>query len=387
MSASPGSLLVSQVVAGEEASLWVAKQFVADIKMFFPSLRVMAVEANRLLSLGEPLGRSVYFSGDLVEDGLSKASLSHSCVLLISQSGQTYPTLHAVRILAPICGENLWMLVGSEGTQMEMTLRKAYRSRGWSYKEDRVMVNHAGYRPAEPTSVAIIAAYHTLNVFLLRLLDAAVEEDCSETPKQTPSSPSTPAKPAITVMDSHGVREIRSMLVNSLHQDMVQITGCTDYGVPVDTAVHRSIVEQGERLGRHVKEPWTILIGVALYIVFSVVLGIPLVSLVVNVVAFMVGVHLEHFSLLHSEPDEKGGQMASWLIIVNMLDALLYVYMSKLLTWVLRLAQGRPLGARLGKRTMVIVDYPCIHMVSVNGALVVVMEDGGTVYMPIIRVL
>jgi hypothetical protein len=63
---------VPQVVAREETSLWVAEQFVADLKMLFPGLQVMAVESNRLLSLAEPLGRSVYFSGNLVQDGLSK---------------------------------------------------------------------------------------------------------------------------------------------------------------------------------------------------------------------------------------------------------------------------------------------------------------------------
>jgi len=76
-----------QVVGGEEASLWIAQQFVADVKTYCPGLRVIACEANRLLSLNEPLGRGVYFSGEMVEDGLSKAQLRKSCVLLISQVG------------------------------------------------------------------------------------------------------------------------------------------------------------------------------------------------------------------------------------------------------------------------------------------------------------
>jgi len=46
-----------QVVAGEEASLHIARQFCADLKMLFPSLHVIAVESNRLLALTEPLGR------------------------------------------------------------------------------------------------------------------------------------------------------------------------------------------------------------------------------------------------------------------------------------------------------------------------------------------
>lgn len=342
----------------------MAEQFVADLKMLFPGLRVMAVESNRLLNLAEPLGRSVYFSGNLVQDGLSKESLSTSCCLLISQSGQTYPSLHAVRVLAPILGQSLWLLVGTECTQMEMTLRKAYQRAGWVYGDNRVMLNTGGYRPAEPTSLAIVAAYHTLSALLLRLLQRAVDPSISSPSPSSSSSSSVPPS-LICVMHPHGVRELHSMVATILVEDMVEITGSSDAGDPVKSPVHQSIVEQGKLLGGHVREAWTVLLGVAFYICASVVLGVPLFFLLFNIVCMACGYGpFDHFSLLSPGMwRHRTSPLLALLLLINVLDALVYIYMAKLLAWALRLAQGRALGARMGKRALVIVDYPCIHQV------------------------
>jgi hypothetical protein len=45
---------------------------------------------------------------------------------------------------------------------------------------------------------------------------------------------------------------------------------------------------------------------------------------------------------------------------------LFFIYLSKNMVWVSRYLGGRPLLARHGKRTIVIVDNPCIHQLAEN---------------------
>ena len=42
-------------------------------------------------------------------------------------------------------------------------------------------------------------------------------------------------------------------------------------------------------------------------------------------------------------------------------DALVFVFLGKMFTWLDRWLNNRPLWARMGKRTLVIVDTPCVH--------------------------
>ena len=39
----------------------------------------------------------------------------------------------------------------------------------------------------------------------------------------------------------------------------------------------------------------------------------------------------------------------------------MYVFLVKIITWLDRWLMGRPMWARIGKRTIVIVDTPCVH--------------------------
>ena len=93
-----------------ENSLWVGEQFACDLRVIFPQLNVVTVSSNKLMGLGKPHPASVFFSGaDMV---LERRITSDTCVLLISQSGQTFPTLHAAQHLASIFPSRLWILTG-----------------------------------------------------------------------------------------------------------------------------------------------------------------------------------------------------------------------------------------------------------------------------------
>jgi hypothetical protein len=57
-------------------------------------------------------------------------------------------------------------------------------------------------------------------------------------------------------------------------------------------------------------------------------------------------------------------QSAGWIVfalVVQILDALFFVYIGKIIAKSCRVLYGRPIDARLGKRSLVIVDTPCVH--------------------------
>ena len=64
----------------------------------------------------------MFFSGGARLDGRTVSH--HTVVLLISQSGQTFPTLHATRLMVNLLRENVFMLVGGTNTKMEQTMKQ-----------------------------------------------------------------------------------------------------------------------------------------------------------------------------------------------------------------------------------------------------------------------
>ena len=104
------------------------------------------------------------------EGHLERRINENTCVLLISQSGQTFSTLHATHKLANIVKDKLWILTGCNHSKMEFALVDSYRRHGLPYAEDRVIDNKSGHRPAEPTSVAVAATWHSLTRLLMHLI-------------------------------------------------------------------------------------------------------------------------------------------------------------------------------------------------------------------------
>ena len=152
---------VDLLIGGIEASLWVAEQFAADLRNVFPKLNVITVSANKLLGLGSgmaeqvetlpnmddflaltttplthlsltlPLSphspyyvKQVYFPG--TDNFHAKRLHKRSCVLLISQSGQTFPTLHATRALTKLLPTRVWILTGCYHRQVDVCLSSCF---------------------------------------------------------------------------------------------------------------------------------------------------------------------------------------------------------------------------------------------------------------------
>ena len=64
----------------------------------------------------------VFSSGGVRLDGRTVSH--HTVVLLISQSGQTFATLHATRLMTNLLRDNVFLLVGSSSTKMEQAMKQ-----------------------------------------------------------------------------------------------------------------------------------------------------------------------------------------------------------------------------------------------------------------------
>jgi hypothetical protein len=109
------------IIGGVEASLWVAEQWASDLRSIFPQLNIITVSANKLLGIGQMNPSNVLFSGS--DTILERRITENTCVLLISQSGQTFPTLHATRRLAALTTDRIWILTGCFHSKMELAIK------------------------------------------------------------------------------------------------------------------------------------------------------------------------------------------------------------------------------------------------------------------------
>jgi len=137
---------------------------------------------------------------------------------------------------------------------------------------------------------------------------------------------------------------------------------------------HQKLTQQGKMWGRHLSEPWTMLCIAGAYIILSVGLGLPIFGLIGDLVVKIIksaGVPLGSGVLTFSPrvPSIIYKQSLAWTLtglVLQLADALFFVFLIKIFTWAYRLGTGRPLWARMGKRTLVIVDTPAVHQLLEN---------------------
>ena len=137
------------LIGGIEASLWIAEQWAADLRTIFPQLNIVTVSANKLLGLGSTSAFKAFFPG--TDTVLPRRINENTCVLMISQSGQTFPTLHATRKLSRLVKDKMWLLTGCFGSKMEQAMVENYKD----------MVNAA---------LCCIMLYHTVTYRAVRFI-------------------------------------------------------------------------------------------------------------------------------------------------------------------------------------------------------------------------
>lgn len=349
------------IVGAVEASLWVAEQFVVDLRAMLPELNVAAISTNKLLGFG---GHS---TEKLLEVVVPQKITEHTCVVFISQSGQTFPTLHATTKISNMVKDKMWIVTGCMNSKMEKAVRDTLRESGLPGSLPRVINNYSGNRPAEPTSVAIVSTIHTLTCMMLHIFTAA----------QSTNRESDVKVPLL--LDRNCMRDVK-MMRDSVIPNMIDIVGYDTLGVKsylprvdehgvMQPTTNERLIEQGKKWAEHVSEPWMVLVLAGTYIIISVGIGLPLFGAIARIIIEIIkacGVKVSEGALSFSvfNPDVIRNQPAIWTIlgvIIQFIDAVWFVYIGKMITWASRRYYGRPMWARHGKRTLVIVDSSCNH--------------------------
>ena len=106
---------IDVLLVGVVVSLWLAEQFAADLKTLFLGLRVAAISANKVIGvLGGNRGRVPATGFPFCR---SSAKLAAAIALAISHSGQTIPTIHAVRLLNAMMPGRVFAMVSGGGSR------------------------------------------------------------------------------------------------------------------------------------------------------------------------------------------------------------------------------------------------------------------------------
>ena len=377
--------VVDLIITGTEVSLWMGEQFAADLRMVFPLLNVKVVSANKLLGLGHLSPERTFFPGNGDSMALEhQIDRQYTACLLISQSGQTFPTLHAAFSLADfVDSDKLWLVTGTFNSKIEnVIIGECFRKREKVYINDRVFNNYSGHRPAEPSSVAAVATWHTLSHLLLYIIETVKQfnaelasdhrvsargpEDRYETFDGDESSQS----PMVMLLSEGCIGDLRSLLLENTVKNLENIT-------QESGETHTALVAQGRHWGAHIAEPWNILVFVGIYIILSVGLNLPIFGLLADLVVVIIRAAggLEDqptsFRLVFPMryPSVVFSQPVAWTVvgaILQFADALWFVFLAKIFTWGDRWFRNRALSARMGKRSIVIVDQPVVHQMLEN---------------------
>ena len=154
--------------------------------------------------------------------------------------------------------------------------------------------------------------------------------------------------------------------------------GYDEEGFPLpahERAVHDDLVAQGVRWGAHINEPWNVLVLVGCFIFITIGFGLTPFAVLGTIIreciqAGQPNIDPRHQHLISASPQHPSqftAQNPLWSIfgfVIQMCDAMLYVYCGKLITVGCRWLDSRPMQARSGKRTIVIVDTPCVHQLT-----------------------
>jgi hypothetical protein len=428
------------LVLGIEVSLFIAEQFAADVGACVPGLRANALSANKFLG-----GEAVLFGSYTAKASSVEAlAVASTTVLVVSHSGQTYPCLKATkRLVDALGGENVFILVGggqgitggedsageavdAEHTEMGSILMEYHKqnvSSDGTSGSDHIFCNLSGFRPAEPSSVALVAAHHTLTelcIFLTKPLDESLLLGGNEAGAGAGAGGDRESLlhsedlAYANASGAAGARKTRAeKKVAQFHKDVVGLVEPSIKNMErivgrdsldrrlrteawqVDVALgrrrrqhsgggggtearylplskipgaHAALVRLGRRWGHHLSEGWRTLFLVGVYIVVSVLCQVPVWRSLLNAFVLVAGGDDEGCFDSFTVWDVTGGLLRDdcdgfaklMSVLVPLLDGITYVLTPVFFARLLRWFEGRPLYHRFGKRTLVIADNPFV---------------------------
>lgn len=317
---------------------------------------------------------------------------------------------------------------------MEQVLLESYHENNLKYLRNRVFNNYSGHRPAEPSSLAAVATWHTLSRLQLELI-LTVRKMCPYARVLHPweydyyaskiqrwfrrnkrsythsddtqngrimkrqnamkhsnmNSLFHKSQPIVMLLSDGCIEDMKSLISENVLPNISNIVGFDRFRKPlkssatlskideINPSIHDKLVEQGIMWSQHVNEPWNMLVLSGLYILVSVGLGLPIIGLFCDAILKVIRVSSTSYAISSTStsilaftprfPSIIRDQSAAYTLIglvIQCLDAIFFIYITKNMTRISRWLNGRPYFARHGKRTVVIVDNPCIHQLTEN---------------------
>ena len=321
---------VDLLIIGIENSLWLGERFAQDLKTIFPLLNVKTLSSNQTLKK--------------LRDFKSLHLGKYSLVLAISQSGQTFPTLHATHGFDELCREGvigeLFIMTGELSSLMGSAIGQPYY-KGAAFGR-RIFINGSGRRTAEPSTVAVAAAQQTLTELLFRIAKQIRQAFLD-------------SNPFGMTLTAESLLVLETIKSDFLTKSVVSIIGTSASGVAIKSPENQKLISRGRKWALNITETpfaWGIhalyvLITVGWVIPFGYT--IPLIQTIFRLIIFAAGLPNNLFLLVLIAP------------FVTLADIAIYIFGPWLWTLGLRYFQGRQLLARTGKRTLIIGDVPWVH--------------------------
>ena len=356
---------VDLLITGCEVSLWIGEQFASDLHNAFPKLKIVTMSANKLLAqLGQAF--PVPNTGFLFNE--TSYNFSDSNVLLISHSGGTFATLNVSNLLKGFTA-NLFVVTSEWDTQIAKSVRAGRPGAVGSKFQlnSYVFTTFCGCRPAEPVTLTAVATHQVLTQVLLYLMYAVRYH--------------MPKKPQLGG-STYTIQEVQEL--EGLNQDSMNVIEAitrpsvpTDNGRLVNGKCRHRLLKQGRYWAQHILEGPIAWILSMIYIVVTVTVGATPLSAIVGVIAGAVrqeeqlpcegvvatdasGTVVALGTGLSFTCATDSGPSAPHRHIVGFIDSMIYTFLPIWMTWLLRLAQGRPWLHRVNGRSLLIGDIPWV---------------------------
>ncbi len=352
------------VIIGEETSLFHADNMASSLSLLLGnSLKIHSLSSNDILeSRTDVEEETVYFQKD---KGINGKIGSHTIVLCISQSGQTFSSAMAMNLLSRIT-EKSFVLTGEVDSQMGRTIGQKYSKN--SVFSNRIFTNKTGYRPAETSTISSLATHFSLNEILLHTAEK-ISGDPSLSYKIHIHKESLEVMKSI---NSRNLKENADPLFNPLSK------------------IRSAIVKEGQKWADYITEGGVSWLVVKLTVFGCVGLGVfPAYVLAAFFILAFIKESLAFIKTLSSAKDSPKSVLSQFkrfmgvfgativfaglsfalasplvipffsLTINPWISAVIYAFISEIFIIALRFIQGRPLLDRMyGSKTFVLSDTP-----------------------------
>lgn len=318
---------VDILVTGCEVSLWLGEQFVSDLQQSFPKLVIKSESSNKLLGLfgqefampctGFPISQRVMDIKDAI-------------IIIISHSGGTFGPLACSNLLQSF-SSSIFVVTSEWDTQIGKQLRSMYSD---DLLSSRIFSTNVGVRPAEPSSVSVVATHQLLTNIFEHICITIISE-----PQFRHASGAIITERDLQTLERCNRDNLRALgeIVGVRSTVRVRVS----YQVhEKPSATEMDLRAAGDVWSEHILEGVKAYIITIAYIIGTVTSGYPLFQ----AISIAAGLSRSH----------------SVFYLPRFLDSLLYIFMPHICILVLRMIQGRNLMHRFSNRTVVIGDCPWV---------------------------